>query len=649
MNHLMQNRQIDMMGRMKRYMLATVALLLAAAGLLFWKQATRQDHNPHPAERFRRQTADDFSRNFPLGILSSSLPATGKSLDASLESLRKAGVTLLCQKGAFTNQVATKALLASAKKTGIDLILAPEWSAIPANSRNRLEWIQTATPALIRLWNGLNPKPQAVMTALYLEDAKSIATYSPYAAAIATNLIPAFALTPASLAETFANQVPASPVLCCTMPGGSGSQPLDFNAFVEAGERTVTAASSARMTPIFTLSGDKATPNSSGTAKLSWRIWTSAALGARGILFSPGDEQSFQSVPLAFSQLEPFRPLLGRIEPCTDYLGKVSLIGAVYPGDLARLFYDTRKKTFIAIVVLSPLRPPNSTVRLRGGTLEPVGASPAMAKLKPGQGGFYRLTLSSQAAAAMQEARSHHVLSRAQRDQIFIPTYGSRFSVLCDKSLTPRILHCKEPVALLAEPNVRIEPMAGSPPVIAPPATHYPGFRKVHVSGFTLYRISLTDQYRRIIILEEDGSTPGFNERVASMANVGVTRNGICPIPLRTGIRSLPAQECYLTYDLDAFRAISGLNPDYPLYFQFDGSNTRGTPDQRFHVWVGPDTNNLTPRVSPGKPTPLVFLSGSDKWLKIGMPYKADADSHPVLQRWNFFTWIQSPNPASRR
>lgn len=620
---------------MKRLTVFALAILLAGAGLLLWTRAAGRKQAIHPAERFRRHTATAVSREFPLGILTTSaLPADPARLENGFITLRDRGVLWACVESG-TNPASAERLIKAARKAGIRLFLSTRQATAQGAA-------QDSAP-VAGFWKRLGSKPAALVLHSRLADEEAIAAYAPYAIAVATNLVPAFAITPAERAEAFARQVPASPVLGCDLSPDSTNHPLDFGRFVDLGQRAVAAASKAGMTPVFVLPPER--PSSlrhSAAYATSWQAWASVALGARGVLLSQDGTQWPQSVPPVFRQLAPFHPLMRRMEPCPDYLGKLMLTGTVYPGDLARLFIDARRKTFVAVIVHSPLRPQGTPVTLRGGPLSPLQGSPALDRLGPGQGGFYKLDLAPATASVLREARSLSVLSRPLRDRMFIPTYGSQFSVLCGRDNTPEMLHAQEPVALLVEPDVDLEPLAGSPARSPQPARNYPSFKKVHIDGYSLYRIRVSDRYNRLIILEEDGSTPGYNERVASMANVGVTRNGICPLPVRKGVSSLDAGECYLTYDLDAFRTVSGLSQDYPLYFQFDGANTLGTPDQRFHVWAGPTPGNLTERASPRKPAPLVYLEGTDKWLKIGMPYRASDESQPVLKRWNFFTWLRA-------
>lgn len=628
---------------MKRTTLFLLAMLVAGAGLLLWTRTAGRKEALHPAERFRLQTAAALSREFPLGIITTSaLPADPVRLENGFIRLRERGARWACLE-AGTNRVSAQRLIQSSRKAGIRLFLSTQEAAVPAAAPDSPFRLQAAGSAIVGFWKGLDSRPEAILLSSRLTNEEAIAAYAPYAIAIATNLVPAFAITPAELAGTFARLVPASPVLACALSAGSADDSLDVGRFVALGQSAVAAAAKAGMTPVFLLPPERPSSlrHSAGTA-MSWQVWASIALGARGILLEQDGTQWPPSLPPVFSELAPFHPLMRRLEPCPDYLGNLMLTGTVYPGDLARLFLDSRRKSFVAVIVQSPLRPQGSAITLRGGPLAPLQGSPPLGRLRPGQGGFYKLVLPPATASVLREARSLSILPRPLRDRLFIPTYGSEFSVLCDRDNTPRILHAQEPVALLVEPDIHLEPLAGSPARIPQPARHYPSFRKAHIDGYSLYRITLSNRYHRLIILEEDGSTPGYNERVASMSNVGVTRNGICPMPVRKGVLSADAGDCHLTYDLDAFRAVSGLSRDYPLYFQFDGANTLGKPDTRFHVWTGPARGDLTERVSPGKPAPLVYLEGTDKWLKIGMPYRDADESQPVLQRWSFFTWIQA-------
>lgn len=637
------------MSRMKRFVLFMLAVLLVGVGLLLWTRTAGRKKPIHPAERFRRHTATAISREFPLGILTTSaLPPDPNGLENGLRTLREHGIHWACLDAAGTNRVATANLLKAARKAGVRLILSAPQSDPGATERGA-RWLQADGYSFVTFWKGMASKPEALLLHSNLADEQTIAAYAPHAVTAANNLIPAFAVITAELAESFVRQVPASPVLGCAISLESANHSIDFGRFVDLGQHAVSAASKAGMTPVFVLPPDQhSTLRRSAAPINSWQVWASIAIGARGVLVSNADTPWPPSIPAVLTELAPFHPLLRRMEPCPDYLGKLTLVGAVYPGDLARLFHDARRKSFVAVIVTSPLRPQGTAVTLRGGALAPLQGSPPLNRLKPGQGGFYKLDLPSATASVLREARSLTPLARPMRNRMFISTYGSQFSVLCDREDTPKILHCREPVALLVEPDVHLEPLAETAPCILPPAHNYPSFRKAHINGYSLYRIRMTDRYRRLIILEEDGSTPGYNERVASMSNVGVAHNGICPSPVRKDVRSLQAKDCHMTYDLNAFRAVSCLRQDYPLYFQFDGANTRGEPDTRFHVWAGPDTEHMTERVSPRKPTPLVYLDGSDKWLKIGMPYKAEAESQPVLQRWNFFTWLRTPKPAGK-
>jgi len=429
------------------------------------------------------------------------------------------------------------------------------------------------------------------------------------------------------------------------MPLNASAATPDFDTFLENGRTAVTAATKAGMAPLFLIPDNGKIP----PATLSWMLWASVALGARGVLHAAPDSPWTANIPSGFDEIAAFRHLLRTVEPCEDFLGLTPLLNDVYPGDMARLFHDREKNRYLVAVVLSPLRPAGAPVTLRGGAFAPLEGSPALAALRPGHGGWYQAPLSPAVVAAMNEARSLTRLARAYRDELFVPTYGSGYAVLADASMAPRLLHCSEPVALLVNPNIVLEAVDGSRPPAQPSARNHPAFRKAHVSGHTLHRIKTVNRYRRLVILEEDGSAPGYNERVAALANVGVTHNGIRPQPVKSASNPLPAEQCHLLYDLDAFRNVSGLNPDYPLYFQFDGGNTAGQPDTRFQVWAGPDPDHMTERVSPRNYIPLVYLSGADKWMKIGMPYEPSAPTQPVLRRWSFFTWLRAAAPPAQR
>lgn len=631
---------------MKRLVAIACLVLVLAAGFLLWIRARNAGEALHPAEVFRRQTSAAWSSHFSIGIVRKSpVPADPKTIQTVLETLRQRHVNTLVLSETAATPAESTALAGAARHTGIRLVLEPAWAPLPSDIAGNPAQVSQAAAALERFWTVLKPKPAAVILGHDLGNNPALPFYGRYGIAATTNRIPAFPTVDPDAAEAFTQFSPASPVLCCAMRLDCiSTNPPDFNAFLEDGRRAVTAAAKAGMAPVFTIKDQGNTASSN----LAWQLWASVALGAKGILHASGNPTLTQDIPPVFAEIAAFDSLLGRVEPCEDFLGLTPLLNVVYPGDMARLFYDPKKNTYLAAVVLSPRRVPGTPVTLRGGSLAPLPGSPPLEKLQPGHGGWYQANLPPESVAAMNEARSLTPLARVYRDELFIPTYGSRFTVLADKSMTPRMLYCMEPVAILVNPNILLEGIGGKG-AAQPPARNYPTFRKAHVSGYTLHRIKLLERYRRLVILEEDGSTPGYNERVASLANVGVTNNGICPMPAKPMAAALPPQQCHLLYDLDAFRNISGLNPDYPLYFQFDGGNTASQQDTRFHVWAGPDADHMTERVTPRSPTPLVYLVGTDKWMKIGMPYNPKAETQPVLRRWSFFTWLRAPAQPAKR
>ncbi len=381
--------------------------------------------------------------------------------------------------------------------------------------------------------------------------------------------------------------------------------------------------------------------------QIAWQAWTALAMGFKGVVLALPDLPSGKTpITPAFKEMAPLRPILGRLAKCEDFLGLTPIIGKSYRGDFAQFFFDPKSRKFFVAVVLSPERPPSEPLALRGGNVTPVATSPALNQLRPGHGGLYQIPLSREKVSALNEARLLSPIPRYLRDELFVPTFGNRFSVLADNPLTPRLLYCAEPVALLVHPNVVLSPVAGATPLVEQDSTKAPAYRSAHVSGYTLYRIGTTNRFQRMVILEEDGSVPGYDLRTSAIANVGVTNNGVCPRPAQKNSPRLPPDQCHLQYDLDALRTAAGLNPSYPLFFQFDGGNTDGQSDTRFHVWTGANPGKLTERLSPRQPIPLVFLKGEDKVLKIGMPYNSTATTQPVLRRWSFFTWLRVTTPA---
>jgi hypothetical protein len=211
------------------------------------------------------------------------------------------------------------------------------------------------------------------------------------------------------------------------------------------------------------------------------------------------------------------------------------------------------------------------------------------------------------------------------------------------------MLYCAEPIALLVHPNINLSPLANSKPIVMEDSSRVFSFRSTHVSGYTLYRIENTNRFQRLVLLEENGSVPGYDSRATSIANVAVTNNGICPRPARKGITALPADQCNLIYDLNALRSIGGLPISYPVFFQYDGGNTEGYADTRFFIWSGSEPRKMTERISPRQPVPLVLLKAEDSILKIGMPFDANAATQPVLRRWIFFTWIRPQVPTKAK
>jgi hypothetical protein len=599
----------------------------------------------------RRSTAAEWANACPFGIvLNNPALSDETALRASLTRLQEQAVSLIWVQSDSHDPNATAMLLRSAKAKSIKVALAPSWASLPADDTAPKNWTTTTLPAVQHFLTALKPKPDALALGTVLASDNAIRLFQEYQLTNTAATITTLACIRPDATETFIAHSPESAVLTCALqlkPNASGT-PNDYAAFIRDGNRVVEAAQKATMTPLALLAynstRDRPAP------QLTWQAWTAMAMGFKGVVLALPDPP-FGTMPItpAFTEMAHLRPILARLVPCEDFLGLTPISGKSYPGDFTRFFYDPKSRQYVVAVVLSPERPGTEPLTLRGGSVTPMATTPALNQLHPAHGGLYQIPLSRERVSALDEARRLSPIARHLRDELFVPTFGNHFSVLADYTLTPRLLYCAEPVALLIHPNIVLTPVAGATPLVEQNSTKAPAYRSAHVSGFTLYRIGTANRFQRMIILEEDGSVPGYDLRAASIANIGVTNNGVCPRPARNNSHPLPPDQCLLQYDLAALRAVAGLNPSYPLFFQFDGGNTDGQSDTRFHVWAGVEAGKLTERLSPRQPVSLVFLNGEDKVLKIGMPYNPTAATQPVLRRWSFFTWLRPATPSKTR
>lgn len=629
--------------------------ILCCVSAISCKRAVSKGHpqakSLSPDERFRQSAATEWSTAFPLGVVWQNPPLSDESaLRDTLSRLHERHVSFIWAKSDFSDITYSARLIKTAKANDIMVALAPSWAILPSDNTITPSWFRTATPALQRFWINLNPKPSAIAFGNTLASENAINLFGQQLQSNTTLRIPTLVTVRPDSAEAFALNVPQSPFLCCSLellPPRSGTA-NPFETFIQSGTKAVNAAMKEAMTPLVILTSDSSSQKPA--PYLAWQSWAAMAMGFKGIILDDPSLPAQHAPSLAtFKDISSFRPLLSSLIRHEDFLGLSPILGKIYPGDITQLFYNPKAKQFVIAVVLSPERPTTEPITLRGGNVQPMGISPELATLRPGQGGLYQISLSSKTVSVLNEAHHYSALPRHLRDELFLPTFGNRFTVLADESLTPQLLYCSEPVALLIHPNIILSPLANSKPLIVKDSSKALSFRAAHVSGYTLYRIATTNRFHRLVLLEENGSVPGYDMRAASIANVAVTNNGICPRPAKKGASSLPADQCSLYYDLNALRAIGGLPISYPIFFQFDGGNTDGQSDRRFFVWAGSGADKLTERVSPRQSVPLVFLKAEDSLLKIGMPYNANAATQPVLRRWSFFTWVQPPKPIKSK
>lgn len=635
--------------------LTLLLAILCFSSAISCKRSISKGHRPaqslSPDERFRQSAATEWSTAFPLGVVWQNPPLSDESaLRDTLSRLHEHHVSLIWAKSDFSDITNTAVLIKTAKANEIMVALAPSWAILPSDNTLTPTGFSTTTPALQRFWSNLNPKPSAIAIGNALASENAINLFGQQLRSNTTLRIPTLGTVHPDSTEAFARNVPQSPFLCCALelpPPRSGTA-NPFETFIQSGSKAVHAAMKETMTPLAILTADSSSQKPA--PYLAWQSWAAMAMGFKGIILAAPNLPA-QHAPFlpTFKDISGLRPFLSQLIRHEDFLGLSPILGKVYPGDITRLFYNPKTKQFVIAVVLSPDRPATEPITLRGGNVQPLGISPELATLCPGQGGLYQMTLNSKTVSVLNEAHHYTAMPRHLRDELFLPTFGNRFTVLADESQTPQMLYCSEPVALLMHPNIILSPLANAKPLIVENSSRALSFRTTHVSGYTLYRIATTNRFQRLVLLEENGSVPGYDMRASSIANIAVTNNGICPRPAKKGSTTLPADQCSLQYDLNALRAIGGLPLSYPIFFQFDGGNTAGQSDNRFFVWAGAGDGKMTERVSPRQPVPLVFLKAEDSLLKIGMPYNASAATQPVLRRWSFFTWVRPQKPATSK
>lgn len=633
---------------MRRIAVLVVAILCAVTAVSC-KRGTPSGRPPSPEERFRRSAAAEWSSACHLGVVwRNPTPGNEAAIRAAMTALKGQNISLLWIRSDFRNLEDTAMLLRTARANDIKVALAPAWADFPSDAAAIPAWLNTTAPALQRFQASLKPRPNAMAISETLSSEEAIGIFRQYQRTNTAVRMTTIGCIPPHLADAFIAGAPESATMACRLrlasnPSGTTN---DYAAFIQDGTAVVRAALAGAVTPMALL-GDNAT-REKPAPQIAWQAWAALAMGFKGVILAAPDLPSAKEpVPVEFKDIAAVRPVLGRLVKREDFTGLTPIRERSYPGDLTQLFFDPQAGQYLAAVVLSPMRPPAEHVTLRCGKVTPLTTSPALHLLRPGHGGLYQIPLNRETIAALNEASRLSAVPRHLRDELFVPTFGNRFSVLADETMTPRMLHSAEPVAVLIHPNIILAPLAGAGDLVVQDTRKAPAFHSAHVSGYTLYRIATTNRFQRMVILEENGSVPGYDLRASAIANVAVTNNGICPRPTQKGTARLAADQCHLQYDLDALRAVAGLNSSYPLYFQFDGGNTAGQLDKRFQVWSGPGPSKLTERLSPLQPVTLVFLSGEDKVLKIGMPYSAGAPTQPVLRRWSFFTWLR-PAPAAK-
>lgn len=586
-------------------------------------------------EQARQAIASVWANDFPLGLLWNNPTLNNKSaLENALSQFAGQQVSQLWIKSDLQDLTGTSDLLKLAKANDIKVVINPSWASSLS---------PTTIPTLQNLWNTLRPKPQAVIIGSILSTASDMVIFARHQNSNTLQRITTIGIAETNAVEMFAKVAKQSAILCTSLHlDTSRTASNRYETFIGNANQAVNAAKIGGMTPLLLLNVDS---NVSQPPHFSWQAWAAVASGFKGIIIADKANKP-ATPPSAFKPLSELRPLLGRLVKHDDYIGFSPIMDMTYPGDITQLFYDPITKKYLIAVVLSPDRPTSTPVTLRGGGVKAIAPSADLASLRPGEGGLYQLPLQGQPVDDLAEANQLTALPRGQRDDLFVPYFGSHFSVLADKSMNPQMLYCSEPVALLVHPNVLLSPLVNATPLVLENSSKIFSFKSAHVSGYTLYRINFTNRFQRLILLEENGSIPGYDLRAISVTNVGVTNNGICPRPKKPGAPTLPANQCNLQYNLDALRAIGGLDPSYPIFFQFDGGNTEGQADTRFYVWAGASVTNAKERVSPRRPVPLILLKAEDKVLTVGMPYIRNAPTTPVLRRWKFFTWVQPQKPA---
>lgn len=487
------------------------------------------------AERLRQSIASEWASAFFLGVSWETPPLTNNAaLHASLERLHNQKVSLIRVEDSSPSPGDTSRLIRAARKHGIRVALAPSWTRIPSDSSSTL---------LHRFWNSLDSKPAAMAVGETLSESSSIA---PFGLALRTNAslrITTIGSVSPDASVLFASSVPESALLCGVMRlfSNAAGTTNDYDAFLRDGATIVASAAKGSMTPLAMLAGS----GGHSAPHRAWTLWAAVALGFKGIILSsPLPPSPSATSSLGFGEIDGLRRTLGALVKSDDFLGLTPILGKTYPGDFSQLFLNPRTKQVLAAVVLSPERPPAEPVTLRGGAVTPVANSPALNRLLPGHGGLYLFPLDEKAFLSITEARSYSAMPRHLRNELFVPTFGNRFSVLVNNSATPQLLHCSEPVALLVHPNITLTPLAGAKPLLMQESRKTPSFRSAHVSGHTLYRIGTVNRYQRIVLLEENGSVPGFDVRASAIANIAVTNNGICPRPSKKDTPRLPASQC---------------------------------------------------------------------------------------------------------